>query len=78
MHVHTSALKHGVDPEDAVHAAEHSEFIAPLDEDSPARELRFGFDRSARLLEIVLLTFDSGNQLIIHAMPARRTYLDLL
>ncbi|WP_277050289.1 toxin [Ruania albidiflava] len=78
MQVHQSALKHGVDPDDAVHAAEHPEYTAPLDDDSPARELRLGFDRSARLLEIVVLTFDSGNQLIIHAMPARRSYRELL
>lgn len=31
-----------------------------------------------RLLEIVVLRFDSGDEMIIHAMKARAQYLDLL
>jgi hypothetical protein len=30
------------------------------------------------VLEIIVLRFDSGNELIIHAMKARTTYLSLL
>lgn len=45
---------------------------------APARELRLGFDSVGRLLEVVVLRFDSGNELIIHAMPARKRYLELL
>ncbi|MEJ7833538.1 MAG: hypothetical protein WKF79_11520 [Nocardioides sp.] len=78
MKVHDSALKHGVDPDDAVHAAEHAVFVDDLDENSPARQLRLGFDAAGRLLEVVVLRFDSGNELLIHAMKARRQYLDLL
>lgn len=37
-----------------------------------------GFDTQARLLETVILVFESGDELVIHAMPARRKYLDLL
>jgi hypothetical protein len=33
---------------------------------------------SGRLLETVVLVFDSGNELLIHAMKARTDYLDLL
>jgi predicted hotdog family 3-hydroxylacyl-ACP dehydratase len=76
--VHDSARKHGIDPADAVHAADHAVFVADLEEDSPARQLRLGFDASGRLLEIVVLRFDSGNELLIHAMKARPRYLDLL
>ena len=54
-------------------------WIEPLDEDGPPdRELRLGFDTGARLLETVVLVFDSGDEMVIHAMPARRKYLDLL
>jgi hypothetical protein len=53
-------------------------FVSNLDEDSPARQLRLGFDAAGRLLEVVVLSFDSGNELVIHAMKARRQYLDLL
>jgi len=76
--VHDSARKHGVDPEDAGHAAEHAVFVDDLDENSPARQLRLGFDAAGHLLEVVVLRFDSGNELLIHAMKARRQYIDLL
>jgi len=76
--VHESALKHGVEPDDAIHAATWALWIEDLDDDSPARQLRLGFDTSGRLLETVVLVFDSGNELIIHAMKARPQMLDLL
>jgi hypothetical protein len=76
--VHGSARKHGIDPKDAIHAAEHAVFVSDLEDDSPARQLRLGFDAAGRLLEVVVLSFDSGNELVIHAMKARRQYLDLL
>jgi hypothetical protein len=77
--VHPSALKHGVSSEDAIQAAEWSLWIEPLDENGPPdRELRLGFDTGARLLETLVLVFESGDEMVIHAMPARRKYLDLL
>ena len=79
MKVHRSALKHGVSPEDAIQAAEWSLWIEPLDEDrAPRRELRLGFDTGARLLETVVLVLEGGDEMVIHAMPARKKYLDLL
>jgi len=44
---------------------------------APARQLRLGLDSAGRLLQVVVLRFDSGNELVIHAMKARRQYLDL-
>jgi len=76
--VHRSALKHGVAKDDVLFAAQHPAYVADLDEDSPARQFRLGFDQAGRVLELVVLTFDSGNQLVIHAMKARTEYLDLL
>lgn len=79
MNIHPSALKHGVNAEDAAHAAHWSQWVEPLDADDwPHRELRLGFDTHARLLETIVLVFESGNELVIHAMPARRQYLYLL
>lgn len=79
MKVHDSALRHGVPPEDAVQAAEWPLWIEPLgEEDWPHRELRLGFDTQARLLETVVLTFESGDEIVIHAMPARKQYWELL
>lgn len=42
----------------------------PLEEDEwPHRELRLGFDTQARLLEAVVLIFEGGEEMVIHAMP---------
>ncbi|MFA4840245.1 MAG: toxin [Agrococcus sp.] len=78
MKVHDAALKHGIEPEDAIQAATWALWIEDLDEESPGRQLRLGFDHRGRLLETVVLVFDSGNELIIHAMKARPQMLDLL
>lgn len=78
MNVHDAARKHGIAPDDAIHAATWPIWIVDLDDDSPARQLRLGFDTQGRLLETVVLAFDSGNELIIHAMKARPQSLDLL
>ena len=79
MKVHDSALKHGISADDATHAAYWSQWIEPLDDDDwPRRELRLGFDTHTRLLEIIVLVFESGDELIIHGMPARKQYWALL
>ena len=79
MKVHNSALKHGVVAEDASLAADWPLWVEPLDEEEwPHRELRPGFDTQARLLEMVVLTFESGDEMVIHAMPARKQYWELL
>lgn len=79
MKVHPSALKHGISAEDAVQAAEWPLWIEPLGDDGPPdRELRLGFDTAARLLETVVLVFENGDEMVIHAMTARKKYLDLL
>lgn len=78
MEVHPSALKHGISAERSILAASQPVYVVPLDEDSPARQLRLGFDEAGRLLETVVLTFDSGNELIIHSMKARPQYYELL
>jgi hypothetical protein len=57
-------LKHGIDAEDAIQAATWATWIEDLDDNSPARQLRLGFD--------------SGNELAIHAVKARPQMLDLL
>jgi hypothetical protein len=76
--VHPSARKHGVEAEDAIHASTWALWVEELEDDSPARQLRLGFDTQGRLLETVVLVFDSGNELVIHAMKARPQMLDLL
>jgi hypothetical protein len=76
--VHPTALKHGIETEDAIQAATWALWVENLDDDSPARQLRLGFDTKGLLLETIVLVFDSGNELVIHAMRARPQMLDLL
>ena len=79
MKIHRRAFKHGVLPEDAIQAAELSLWIEPLEEEEwPHRELRLGFDTQARLLETVVPIFRRCEAMVIHAMPARREFWDLL
>ena len=79
MRVHPAALKDGISAEDAVQAAEWPLWIEPLGDDGPPdRELRLGFDTAARLLETVVLVFENGDEMVIHAMTARKKYLALL
>ncbi len=78
MKVHESALSHGFSPEDVIQAATWPLWVEELDDDGPARQLRLGFDTRGRLLETVVLVFDSGNELVIHAMKARPRMLNLL
>jgi hypothetical protein len=83
VRLHDSAGKHferdRLTVVDVLHAGSHVAYRAPLDdEDDPRRWLLLGFDEAARLLEIVVLIFDSGEQLVIHAMKARPQHVDLL
>ena len=66
-------LKHGVAELDAVQAAEWSLWIEPLGDDGPPHR-----DTDARLLETVVLILEDGAELVIHAMPSGKKYLDLL
>ena len=75
MKAHQSALKHGISENDGLYAAEHHVHTAGLDDDNPAREFRLDFDPNGRLLELVVLRFDRGNELL---MKVRSQYFDLL
>ncbi|MCE4162208.1 MULTISPECIES: toxin [Rhodococcus] len=61
-----------------IYAAQHHVYVADLDHDNPARQFRLGVDPNGRLLELVVLRYDSGNELLIHAMKARSQDVDLL
>ena len=78
MEVHPSALKHGIDEESSRSAASRPIYVSFLDENSPARQPRLGLDDAGRLLELIVLKFDSGREIVIHSMKARQQYLDLL
>ena len=80
--LHASARKHQrrdtLTDEDILRAAEYWEFASSPNDDMPANEFRLGFDGQGRLLELQVSIFDSGDELVIHAMKARKQYFVLL
>ena len=76
--VNGSARKHGIDDEDALQAVAEPLYIGAPDDQNPSKQLFLGYGKRGQLLEVVLLIFDSGNELIIHAMPCRKKYYELL
>lgn len=76
--IRQSARKHGITDDDIRTALATPLLSGPLDDDHPQRTLTLGFDSQARVLELVALHYDDGSTEVIHAMKARRTYLDLL
>jgi hypothetical protein len=72
--MHGSAGRHGVDMADIQHAYEHPLAIFDQDDDM---HMIIGPDRAGhRLLEIGYVVADERLHAIVHAMPARRKYLD--
>ncbi len=76
LRFYASADRHGIDRADAAHVARHPCTVVLLDDD-PVKELRVGFDRHARALEVVVLEV-RGAPVLIHAMRLRPGYHHLL
>lgn len=81
--LHASARKYcgrdRLSDEAILYAYEHALNSRPLDdEDDPRRWLVVGIDQSGGVLELVVLVFDGGGELLIHAMKARPQFLDEL
>ena len=77
MEIHASARRHGVADDDMLHAVHHSIAIEDLGDD-PDRWLVVSPDRSANLLEVIVLVTAEGTEMIIHAMSLRAVYRRLL
>lgn len=78
MRINPSALKHGITEEDILHADSLRAYESEPDDDVPAKQFVLGWDARGRLLELAILTFDSGHRLVIPTMKARRSMLTLL
>ena len=79
MEIHRSARKHGIDHTVFRHALDHAITVIDLDPESdPPRVLAAGPDRAGNLPEIIWLELADEVNLVIHAMPLRPTFYDLL
>jgi hypothetical protein len=79
MEIHQSARKHGITDDDIEHAIAHPLVVANLDDETtPARTLVLGPTTAGNLLEVIVLHFDDGRDMAIHAMPMRNRYRGML
>ncbi|WP_026533796.1 hypothetical protein [Arthrobacter sp. H14] len=78
MIIRHSARKHGIPDEDIVTAVGSPILSGSLDDENPQRILILGFDTHGRVIELVVLVHDDGTEEAIHAMKARKKYLDLI
>jgi hypothetical protein len=76
VEIHRSARRHGISDADIVHAVDNA--LAALDEDNDegiSQILYLGRNRSGdTLLEVVVLHFDDGRDMAIHAMNMQPQY----
>ena len=75
MEIYDSARRHGVRDSDIEHAIDQAMVVAEDDKD---KVLSLGPDRAGNLLEIVTVRRDDDTEVVVHAMPMRRIYEDLL
>ncbi len=79
MEINESARKHGVSDEDILHAVDQMLAECEVgDDDPPRRWLVLGPNRTGLMLELIVLVFDDGDEMVIHAMPMRTKYDELL
>ena len=79
MEINESARKHGVSDEDILHAIDQLLVEFEIgDDDPPRRWLVLGSNRAGLMLELIVLVFDDGAEMVIHAMPMRLKYEELL
>ncbi len=75
---HRSAFKHRYDKQAILHALEHALVVVDLDPDAdPPKVLAIGPDPAGNLLEVIWLEL-AEVELVIHAMPLRPVFYDLL
>jgi hypothetical protein len=78
VEVHRSAHKPGINDTTIHHALEHAITVFDLEPDAdPPRVLAIGPDPAGNSLEIIWLELEDIN-LVIHAMPLRAQFYDLL
>ena len=79
MEFRRSAYKHGLDRAAILHALDNALTVVDLEPDAdPPKVLAIGPDSSGNLLEVIWVELDRDVELVIHAMPLRQRFYDLL
>ena len=71
----SSAYKHGQSREDILSALERSIYDETLETD-PNKTMSIGYDRNAKLLEIIFHVLSDEHIVVFHAMPCRKHYIE--
>ncbi|MGZ8756197.1 MAG: hypothetical protein ACXW15_13530 [Acidimicrobiia bacterium] len=78
MEFHRSAYKHGIEADTILHALDHALTVIDLEPDAdPPKVLAIGPDPAGNL-EVIWLELAEDVNLVIHAMPLRPTFYNLL
>ena len=79
MEFHRSASRHGVSQHDIDHAVNNAIVVVDMDPDAdPPKILVIGPGHDAQLMEVIILELADDRDLVIHAMPLRPAFYDLL
>ncbi|MCL2088894.1 MAG: hypothetical protein FWH14_05385 [Oscillospiraceae bacterium] len=70
-----SATKHGQSEDDILYALDRSIYDETL-ETEPNKTLSIGFDKNARLLEIIFHVLSDEHIVVFHSMPCRNQYIE--
>ena len=70
-----SATKHGLSNDDILNALKYSIYDETLQTD-PNKTLAIGYDRKARLLEIIFHVISDEHIVVFHAMKCRKNYIE--
>jgi hypothetical protein len=70
-----SATKHGQSKDDILCALERSIYDETLEAD-PNKTLSIGYDRDAKLLEVIFHVLSDEHIVVFHAMPCRKHYIE--
>jgi hypothetical protein len=77
--IHGSACNHGIDDTVVRHPLDHAITIIDLEPDpDSAKVLAIGPDPAGNLLEVIWLELAAVVNLVIHGMPLRPAFYDLL
>ena len=71
----SSATKHGQSKEDILCAIEQSIYDETL-EDEPNKTLAIGYDRNAKLLEVIFHVVTDEHIVVFHVIPCRKYYIE--
>jgi len=70
-----SAMKHGQSRDDIICALERCIYDETL-EDEPNKTLAIGYDRNAKLLEVIFHVVTDEHIVVFHSMPCRKYYIE--